>query len=137
MQLRAAGLAAALLYYLGLGPITSTSIARLLALFFFLLGASSVSFPAREGFGGVRVGDRLFREHESEAIGCCLSCVTMNMLAGVDSVSPCVFRLHQYSSNLFAILPSSHLMLDLIKETSTCVHQKIESGYVRWKKRGV
>ena len=104
---------------------------------FFLLGASSVSFPAREGFGGVRVGDRLFREHESEAIGCCWSCVAMNMLAGVDSVSPCVFRLHQYSSNLFTILPSSHRVLDLIKETSTCVHQKIESEYVRWKKRGV
>ena len=122
MQLRAAGLAAMLLYYLGLGPRASTSIARLLALFFpSFLAQVPFLFPVREGFSGVGVGDRLFREHESEAIGCCLSCVAMNMLAGVDSVSPCVFRLHQYSSNLFAILSSSHLVLDLIKETSTCV----------------
>ena len=60
----------------------------------FLIGAISVCFSRERGREG---------EASASAIGCCLCCVVTNMFAGLHS-SPCVFRLHQYSSNLFTIL---------------------------------
>jgi hypothetical protein len=76
-------------------------------------------------------------EHEGEAISCSKNRENKIMLAGLHSFHVCVFRLQQSSSNLFAILSYVSLCGNSLTKHQLAIHQKIEAGYMRWKKRGV
>ena len=135
MRSEPAGPAATLLYCLGLGPRTTPWLSFLAPSFPFWC-EFRLFFPRARARRRRRrpvfpVSARVRRRRSAAA------CV---VLPGTWS-QVCTPSLHVCLDCINILLiwsPSSptSVVLEPIKETSTCVHQKIESGYMRWKKRG-